>query len=74
MVKKIYSVRPVVSFTPKWYETEFGIRTPNPWETDPDEFAEISAKASRNLYEKFSDIGLGNSDPEPVYYYFQPDV
>ncbi|MCM8789228.1 MAG: hypothetical protein NC907_05505, partial [Candidatus Omnitrophica bacterium] len=72
--KKSASVKPIVSFTSQWYEKEFGIRNPNPWETDPDEFAEISAKASRNLYEKFSDIGLGNPDPEPVYYYLQPDV
>ncbi|MCM8824910.1 MAG: hypothetical protein NC937_01965 [Candidatus Omnitrophica bacterium] len=74
MSKKNYSVKPVVIFTPKWYETEFGIKNPNPWETDPDELAENSVKASRKLYEKFSDIGLGNPDPEPVYYYLQPDV
>lgn len=72
--EKKYQVKPVVWFTSQWYEREFGIRNPNPWEADPDELVEISMKASRKLNEKFSDIGLGNPDPEPVYYYLQPDA
>ncbi|MCX7705754.1 MAG: hypothetical protein N2115_05800 [bacterium] len=67
------SIKPVVSFTSQWYEREFGIKSPNPWETDPDKLVEISITTNKKLYEKFSDIGLGNPDPKPEYYYLAPD-
>ncbi|MCM8816794.1 MAG: hypothetical protein NC913_04700 [Candidatus Omnitrophica bacterium] len=66
-------IKPVVTFTSQWYEREFGIRNPNPWKTDPDEIVEISIKISKKLYERFSDIGLGDPQPKPIYYYLQPD-
>ena len=56
-----------VTFTAKWWLTEYGIECKNPMEESLEEQIETKIRKSRLLYRRYGHLGIGEPDPKPPY-------
>ncbi|MBW1888362.1 MAG: dihydropteroate synthase, partial [Deltaproteobacteria bacterium] len=54
-----------VGFYPDWFYQEYGISFDEKYYFDPETRIEARMEMEKRVYERFGEVGLGNSDPEP---------
>jgi methanogenic corrinoid protein MtbC1/uroporphyrinogen-III decarboxylase len=54
-----------VGFYPDWFNKHYGISFGKEYYFDPGIRIETRMEIEKRLYERFGDVGLGNSDPQP---------
>jgi uroporphyrinogen-III decarboxylase len=54
-----------VGFYPDWWHKEYGISFDKKYYFDPETRIEARLAMDKELYERFGDVGMGDSDPQP---------